>query len=543
MFIGFKKLLVLCKLKDMPVNNITAQAAKYIQKPTNMRKFVTHLNKAGVLLPVVLLEATVTGGRTYQAYKRGGATEARERLCEESVGAVFWLFGVKFFNEIGNWIGKKYLNIENPAFSLAKDAVRHPFENMVRDKNLDAVKKKLVAFKFTKIALSVLLAGGTLGFVVPKINQAITRKMLKNDAKKQQNQPNENKQIQSAAVAQTESMDEFVERTSNNQNPTFKGLSIDKFATLTNNLENHDIYKLLSTDVGVLAGRGYNARNKDERIEIIFRDGASIYFYLLCKDHVIKLMQKLDGFGGKLSKLDPTTAMATHNSLVTQMFVHAKKNPNYKTDIETMKKYVLGSNPEKVEKDLAKIKFGKGDIIALEDFEKLAKEAGISVDDNLLLKAKAMASLQPERELSDIGKPKGKPMALLTKQQVRDVLSDSIVSRPSFIKRVMKETFNGALTDKYNFIPRGQIETLRQNIDDYVKSILEYSQKNNVKEITPELLVQLNKKNFWKNALHIGSGLGVSALFLSTIIPKVQYWITEKRTGSKDFPGIKDINK
>ena len=170
----------------MPVNNVSALAAKYIQKPTNIRKFVTHLNKAGVLMPVILLETAVTGGRTYQAYKRGGATEARERLCEESLGAVFWLFGVKFFNEIGNWIGKKYLNIDNPAFSLAKDAVRHPFENMIRDKKLDSVKKKLVAFKFTKIVLSVLLAGGTLGFVVPKINQAITKKMLKNDEKKRQ---------------------------------------------------------------------------------------------------------------------------------------------------------------------------------------------------------------------------------------------------------------------------------------------------------------------------------------------------------------------
>lgn len=528
----------------MPVNNVSALAAKYIQKPTNMRKFVTHLNKAGVLLPVVLLETTVTGGRTYQAYKRGGMTEARERLCEESIGAIFWLYGVKFFNQIGNWIGKKYLGIEDPGFSLAKDAVRHPFENMVRDKKLEAVRKKLITFKFTKIALSVLLAGGTLGFVVPKINQAVTRKMLKNDEKKQQK--TEKTQISNKPLPiASESMTSFVERTGNNnsQSPAFKGFSLNTFATLTNNLENHDIYKLLSTDVGVLAGRTYNARNKDERIEILFRDGVSIYFYLLCKDHVIKLMQKLDGFGGKLSKLDPMTAMATHNTLVTQMSAHSMKNSNFNTDINTVRQYVLGSNPEKVDADVAKIKFCKGDIIALEDFEKVAKEAGIDVDKNMLNKAIRMASLQPARDLSDIGKSGGVAMRLLTKQQVRDVLSDSILSRPSFITRVMKETFNGKLSDSHNFIPRENVETLRQNIDDYVKSILEYAERKNISEITPELLVKLNKKNFWKNALHIGSGLGVSALFLSTIIPKVQYWITEKRTGSKEFPGIKDINK
>lgn len=526
----------------MPVNNISAQVRKYIQKPTNIRKFVTHLNKAGVLLPVVLLETTVTGGRTYQAYKRGGMTEARERLCEESVGAVFWLFGVKFFNEVGNWIGKKYLGIENPKFSLAKDAVRHPFENMIRDKKLDAFKKKLVAFKFTKVAMAVLLAGGTLGFVVPKINQAITKKMLKNDAKKQQK--NENENIKNIPISvKPETMQDFVERTGNSDNPSFKGISIDKFVTLTNNLENHDIYKLLSTDVGVLAGRSYNARNKDERIEIIFRDGASIYFYLLCKDHVIKLMQKFDGFGGKLSKLDPTTAMATHNTLVEQMVIHEKKNNGYNPSLSAMKTYVFGSNPELVDQNLAKIKFKTGDIIALEDFETVLKDAGIEVDSKMLNKAKAMSSLQPERELSDIGKPKGKVMALLTRQQVRDVLNDGVLSRPSFIKKVMKETFNGQLSDSYSFIPRETIETLRQNIDDYVKVIIEYAEKNNIEKITPDLLLKINKKNFLRNALNIGSGLGVSALFLSTIIPKIQYWITEKRTGSKEFPGVKNINQ
>ena len=519
----------------MPINNV---ASKYIQNPTTMRKFVTHLNKAGVLLPVVLLEATVTGGRTYQAYKRGGTTEARERLSEETIGAIFWLGGVKAFNSIGNWIGKKFLNIENPAFSLAKDAVRHPFENMVRDKKLEDVKKKLVAFKFTKIALSVLLAGGTLGFVVPKINQSITKKMLKNDAKKQQNQ--QNKSVQALPLVQTESIDSFVERTSNKQKPAFKGLSIDKFATLTNNLENHDIYKLLSTDVGVLLGRSYNARNKDERIEIIFRDGASIYFYLLCKDHVIKLMQKMDGFGGKLSKLDPTTAMATHNALITEMFKNVN-NPEYKTDLSTMKKYVYGSNPQKVEELLSKIKFEKGDIIALEDFEKLAKEAGVDVDKSMLKKARVFSKFQPARDLSDIGKPTGKAMHLLTKQQVRDVLSDSVISSPKFLREVLRQSFDGVLRDKYNFISRETVEVLRDNIDNYVKVIIEYAEKNNINDITPDLLLKINKKNFWKNALHIGSGLGISALFLSTIIPKVQYWITKVRTGSEEFPGTKDI--
>lgn len=517
----------------MPINNI---ASKYIQKPTNMRKFVTHLNKAGVLLPVILLEGAVTGGRTYQAYKRGGYTEARERLCEETTGAIFWLGGVKAFNAIGNWIGKKFLDIENPTFSLAKDAVRHPFQNMIRDKNLDSVKQKLVTFKFTKVITAVLLAGGTLGFVVPKINQSITRKMMNADKKKKMNQD-----TPKAVVGGTyESMKEFAQRTKAQANPSFGRFSIDKFATLTNNLENHDIYKLLATDTGVLAGRTYNARNNDERVEIFFRDAASIYFYLLSKDHVIKLLQKFDGFNGKLSKLDPMTALSTHNALVKQLLT-LSKNKEASFDINSVKAFAFGTNPSKVDADLSKIKFANGDIIALEDFEKVAREAGVEVDEKMLRKAKAMSTLQPIRDLSDIGKPKGVAMPLLTKQQVRDVLSDSGVSRVSFLRKVMSGTFNGELTDNYKFIPRESIERLRQNVDDYVKAIVEYAEKNNIKEITPDVLMKVNKINFVKNAIHVSAGLGISALFLSTIIPKVQYWITKVRTGSEEFPGTKDI--
>lgn len=515
----------------MPINNIKS----FIINPSMTRRFVTHMNKAGVMLPVILLETTVTGGRTYQAYKRGGYTEARERLCEETTGAIFWLGGVKAFNGIGNWIGKKYLGIEDPKFSLAKDAVRNPFENLLRDKNLEAAKKKLIAFKFTKVALSVLLAGSILGFVVPKINQNITRKLLKSENKNETN--NKSQTSLTPKTNSLDTMDSFLNKTKSTK-LSFKGLSLNTFATITNNLENHDIYKLLATDTGVLAGRTYNARNKDERIEIFFRDAASIYFYLRCKDDIINLMQKYDGFGGKLSKLDPMTAMRVHNTILAQLIKHQKENAT-PIDMNTIRKYVLGSNPEQVQKELAKIQFKKGDIIAFEEFEQLAKNAGINVDKAMLKKAARISELQPARDLSDIGI--NKVGRILTKRQVKDILSDSLISRPSFIKKVMKEAFDGNLTNPHKFVANKDIETLRANIDGYIHAILEYAEKNKINELTPELLRTINKKNYVRNIINISGGLGVSALVLSTIIPKIQYWITKKRTGSNDFPGVKDI--
>ena len=39
------------------------------------------------------------------------------------------------------------------------------------------------------------------------------------------------------------------------------------------------------------------------------------------------------------------------------------------------------------------------------------------------------------------------------------------------------------------------------------------------------------------NSINWGAGFVVSALFLSTLIPKLQYQITKWRTGSDQFPG------
>lgn len=37
--------------------------------------------------------------------------------------------------------------------------------------------------------------------------------------------------------------------------------------------------------------------------------------------------------------------------------------------------------------------------------------------------------------------------------------------------------------------------------------------------------------------------MGVSALFLSTIIPKIQYYITFLRTGKNSFPGTENLEQ
>ena len=93
------------------------------------RKFVKGLASRSIV-PVMLLEAFVEGGRTYQAYRRGGFTEARERFTEEFVGAVFWFSGVPLFDKLINkFVGEKIYKLPETDFHTGKDELRNPFKN------------------------------------------------------------------------------------------------------------------------------------------------------------------------------------------------------------------------------------------------------------------------------------------------------------------------------------------------------------------------------------------------------------------------------
>ena len=76
-------------------------------------------------------------------------------------------------------------------------------------------------------------------------------------------------------------------------------------------------------------------------------------------------------------------------------------------------------------------------------------------------------------------------------------------------------------------------------MEEYVNTIIK---KAKGKEITADLLNRVCRENYIKNAFNWGLGFAISAAFLSTFIPKIQYWITRKVTGSNEFPGTADYS-
>ena len=156
------------------------------------RKFVKGFASRSIV-PVMLLEAFVEGGRTYQAYQRGGFTEARERLTEEMIGAAFWFSGVPLFDKlIDKFVGEKLYKLPETDFDTGKDALRNPFKNYMK-KFADQLKfdpekaEKIIAkYKFGKVITSIILANCLVGIALPKVNQGITRYILKKNKDNEQ---------------------------------------------------------------------------------------------------------------------------------------------------------------------------------------------------------------------------------------------------------------------------------------------------------------------------------------------------------------------
>lgn len=502
-----------------------------LKKQFQPRNIVSAMASDG-FLPVIALEAFVEAGRTYQAYKRGGFDEARERITEEFSGAVFWLGGVTGLNWVFEKLGQKLLKLPDKMVDIAHDETRNPLKKFLANevkKNGGTISESLMAkFKFTKVIASVLIANAFIGFILPKINQGITRSYHKNDKKNVQNNTEFFKRPHLETFGQND----------DNKDTSFTGKW--DLLSIANNFESKRNWKLLSVDAGTASGRAYSARNNDERVEILFRDLTSIYFYMFNMANMNNWLNQIEQGKGNGSRLDPSSSKFATEYL--QNYVG-----DGKIDTETFAKEVLGENKELPES--LKARFEKHKIITLDDFkaelknivpaEKLAEYERI---------AQEMSELQPERivQIEQNGSTVNASRRILTQGQVKDVLNGGHINNPEFLK----EFYANALghrkfmdETKYKFVPQSTFDSLKKDLTNYVKSIVEQAKKTDAKEVTSGLLKKASKHNFKMNLINWGSGFAVSALFLSTLIPKMQYWITKMRTGQDSFPGTEEFRK
>lgn len=502
------------------------------------RKFVKGFASRSIA-PVMLLEAFVEGGRTYQAYKRGGFTEARERLTEEMIGAAFWFSGVPLFDKlIDKFVGKKLYKLPETDFDTGSDALRKPFANYMK-KFADQLKmdpkkaeKVIAGYKFGKVLTSIVLANCLVGLVLPKVNQGITKYIL-NKKQNTENSPAQNdKQYSNLNNYQ---MSKFLDN-ADKKDVSFGAISPQTLMTLAFNFENNPKYQLLSTDMGVWIGRGVCARNSHERTEVLFRDISSSYFYMFNMPVIAMLLNKIQD--GNSSRLDPVAAKQVNDHLLNVL-----KQNNDRMSLADFRNSVIGNTDNKylITPALSKELREKGNVISLDRFLEHLKQIVPEEKYNDLSKAaKGMSELQP--------KIAGE--VVISKHQIEDVFAEGAIRMPEFLKNVFRcatsdqNLFTGKIQEPsfdkdLRFVSQEKFIKLQKDMEDYVNTILK---KAKGKDITADLLNKVCRENYLKNAFNWGLGFAISAAFLSTFIPKIQYWITRKVTGSNEFPGTADYS-
>lgn len=491
----------------------------------NTTKALSTLINPSSILPVATIEAVTTGGRTYQAYKRGGKEEGTERLREESISAVFWLFGVKVLNSLGDFLGKK-IGIENLDIDLGADELRAPYLNIPESKRF-----KTCAFKFGKIIGSAAIATFLMGVVLPRFNHKLTNMARKaqglepipeKNEKKSAN--NASKKIETEGLKQNQmsaqnfavlssgakplNIQDFVSSSKEDaKNLTFKGVT-EFLATGSHYLENNTACRLMSTDVGMIAGRVANSRNKFEGMEFLFRDTSSIYFYLFAAPHTHALLNKITNN----TAIHPDSLNVLKAHLVTSIGEDKISLDDFMKRTKTV--------PPDIKDALSKVPFDKKGVVTLDKFN----EATNSIYKE---KAKIMSQMQP----------KMKGVSLLSKQQAELVLSSGWISEPEFLKKAVNAGTYGAALDNKKYVPRKTIEKIVSSLDKFNDNLVKYAKSKGVDEIDAKFIEKYAKRTLNMNLAFRVSGMAVAGFGLAYLIPKLQYKMTELRTGSKQFPG------
>ena len=514
-----------------PVNSVNSNVS-FNGGKGRLAKVITSMTKSDALAPVIALEGCVVTGRTYQAYKRGKWDEARERFIEEIMGSITWLGGVLSLNWLGDKVVAKILKSNGKNFDVGKDNLRTPFDNFMRKlKTTKFTPTQVAAIKSVKVLTAIAFANLFIGFVVPKVNQGLTKK-IRHERKIEQQQ-------QKLLAPETTAKE-----------LSFKG-GMNAVNAFTNIIENTNAGKLLSSDAGIVTGRMYNARRPEERREIAIRDIGSIYFYMWASGHVGNLLNLIES--GKATRLNPNTAQILDKHL--QDFLGEKG-----MDVKAFREAVLGKpNEVKISDNikftsetpngLSKL-FNKKplEIIKLSELEKVS-----DIPQEVLERARKLAELQPEKAGEKV----------LTKQQVTDAYNKAEINNVKLLHNAFSEFTGGEgveigknakgkpirsefeftggkYNDEFRFVSNKKLYKLKAQMEQYVENICKEAKGGKVDK---KLLEKVKNKNIMFSGLNFAAGFVVAATFLSTLIPKFQYYVTRKKTGVDAFPGTYDYEK
>lgn len=233
---------------------------------------------------------------------------------------------------------------------------------------------------------------------------------------------------------------------------------------------------------------------------------------------------------GRKTRLDPVAAKQVTDALQSLL-----DQNNGKMNVKDFAAQAIGDNSNIgfIDKELLQ-KFDHHKTITLESFKDyLQNHPRLNSTDKVKYSnlADQMSKLQPEVEGT----------ALLTKNQIKDIFREGIINQPDFLENIFGVATQGDYKNKYKFVDYKELSNLKEDVYEYVTKIINNASKKGV-DVTSDILKNACRENFIKNSFNWGLGFATSAIFLSTLIPKMQYWITKMTTGQDKFPGTADYS-
>lgn len=206
----------------------------------------------------------------------------REKFIDEYATSAVWLGGIPFVEKIYNkFIKNKGFN-PNADIKLFKEEDFQGIKyNINKFKNLAAEEiKDLEKFQNNRLTIEKLTAGkfaaatlipiALMGFVLPKLNFALTKKIK------------DKRKINTAEKLQKPTMGEFT----SGKNLSFTGNWISTIANLKT------VDKMAVTDGGLTVGRVTTSRNKDEACVNAFRMVGSMILNFVTPIYIAKFLDK-----------------------------------------------------------------------------------------------------------------------------------------------------------------------------------------------------------------------------------------------------------
>ena len=211
----------------------------------------------------------------------------REKVLDEYLTSAVWLGGIPFIEKVyDKFVIKR--NGFNPQIGLNlfkeeefqgieyninkfKDLAKEEVNELIKFKNNRKLAEKFNAGKF---AAATLIPIALMGFILPKLNFALTRIIKKNRKEKENTQK---------TVNNIPSMTVF---TSKKNNISFTG----NFVSTIANLKTVD--KMAVTDAGLTVGRVTTSRNKEEGYVNAFRMIGSMFLNFVAPIYIAKCLDK-----------------------------------------------------------------------------------------------------------------------------------------------------------------------------------------------------------------------------------------------------------